>query len=80
MANTASALKNVRRIKTRTRQNNFWRAKIKAALKSLSKNADKNKAQELLQQVQSVLDKAAKRNVMHKNKASRLVSRVFRKV
>jgi len=79
MANTASAIKNSRIIKRRTSQNNFWRVRIKKALKDLRLNKDESKAEKLSRKAQSVLSKAAKRKVIHKNKAARLVAGVFKK-
>ncbi|MFH1565620.1 MAG: 30S ribosomal protein S20 [bacterium] len=79
MANTPSAIKSIRIIKRRTSQNNFWRVKLKQALKDLRVNKDKSKVEKLSQKAQSVINKAAKRKVIHKNKASRMVSRVFKK-
>lgn len=79
MANTASALKNIRIGKRRTSQNNFWRGKIKKALKDLRVNKDEGKVKELSRKAQSIISKAAKRKVIHKNKASHLVAKVFKK-
>jgi len=79
MANTLSALKNIRKVKRRTSQNNLLRAKIKKALKELRLNKDESKVSELSRKVQSIVSKAAKRKVMPKNKAARLVARIFKK-
>ncbi|MBU1016610.1 MAG: 30S ribosomal protein S20 [Patescibacteria group bacterium] len=79
MANTASALKNIRIIKRRTSQNNFWRVKIKKALKDLRLNKDESKVEKLSREAQSIISKAAKKGVLHKNKAARLVAKLFRK-
>lgn len=44
------------------------------------KNKDKEKAKEILKNLYSVLDKSAKRNIIHCNKASRLKSRLTKKL
>ncbi|OIP97941.1 30S ribosomal protein S20 [candidate division WWE3 bacterium CG09_land_8_20_14_0_10_39_24] len=79
MANTPSALKNIRITERRTSQNNFWRVRMKKALKDLRLNKDKSKTEELARKAQSIISKAAKRRVVHKNKAARLVARIFNK-
>ena len=79
MANIKSAIKNIRATKRRTRQNKIWRDNIKKALKALRLNKDGSKIEGLLRKVQSVAAKAAKKRVIHKNKAGRLVSKVFSK-
>ena len=79
MANSRSALKRVRQIRTRTEGN---RAK-KSRLKTFRKNAiaaiesgDEKAAQEAYNQFASAADRAAKTNLIHKNAASRLKSRM----
>jgi|YelNatPaOPRAMG01_1025707.scaffolds.fasta_scaffold04623_5 small subunit ribosomal protein S20 len=44
------------------------------------KNKDKEKAKEILPKLYSILDKSAKRNIIHKNKASRLKGRLTKKL
>lgn len=69
---TKSALKTLRQEKRRTKMNKPVRTRIKST-------SDAYKAKpsvELLANAFSALDRAAKRNVMHKNKASRLKSRL----
>lgn len=67
-----SAIKKVRKDKTRTERN----AKREAALKSLVKKARVSKSGKDLQAVFSALDKAAKVKLIHPNKAARLKSRL----
>ena len=67
-----SAIKKLRKDKVRTLRNK----KKKDNIKSLIKKARINKTPENLQAVFSALDKAAKTNLIHKNKASRLKSRL----
>lgn len=70
-----SAIKKVRKDKTRTARNK----KRKISLKSLVKKARASKTAETLQAAFSALDKAAKVHLIHPNKASRLKSRLSKK-
>ena len=77
MANTKSAKKEARKTVKRTLHNKG----IKTRLKSLTKNArvalesdDASTAQKAVSEAVSAYDKAAKRNVVHKNKARRIMS------
>lgn len=70
-----SAIKKVRKDKTRTTRNK----KRGAALKSLVKKAKVSKAAKDLQAAFSALDKAAKVKLIHPNKAARLKSRLSSK-
>ena len=67
-----SAIKKLRKDRKRTLVN---KAK-KEGLKSLIKKTRTNKNTENLRAVFSALDKAVKTNLIHKNKASRLKSRL----
>lgn len=68
---TKSAKKALRQTKTRTVRNQ----KIKQALKLALKKANK----ENLSNTFSTIDKAVKRNIIHKNRAGRLKSRLAKK-
>ncbi|MFA7244203.1 MAG: 30S ribosomal protein S20 [Patescibacteria group bacterium] len=77
-----SAKKTLRIEHTRTAQNDLTRAKIKGALKGAKiaitkgeKDADKK-----ISAAYRELDIASKKNVIHKNKAARLKSRLAKKV
>ena len=65
-----SAIKKVRKDKTRTARNK----KRELALKSLVKKARSSKSKKDIQAAFSALDKAAKVRLIHKNKAARLKS------
>ncbi len=84
MPNTKSAEKKLRQDKKRTLINNRYREAIKRTKKQLrkaiEKGMDKAKIKELLEKFYSVVDKAAKRNVVHKNKAARLKSKATKLV
>ena len=72
-----SAKKKLRQDKKRTAQNLKYKKGYKQALKSLKKSKDKTKA---LKKAYSQVDKAVKKRVIHKNKASRLKSQIARKM
>ena len=79
MANTKSAAKRARQSKHRTLNNSRAGTQVESAkrkLRDLIKAGDKAGAAEAYKQVSSVLDRAAKRGVLHKNNASRNKSRL----
>jgi small subunit ribosomal protein S20 len=79
MPNIRSSKKDIRRTETRTLRNKASRTKVKTfrkrVLEALTKG-DAKAAQEAYNKFASAADKAAKSNSIHKNKASRLKSRV----
>lgn len=72
---TTSAAKALRRDKKRTKVNK----PISAKLLTFLKRAEKNSSAENLAQAFSRIDRAAKKGVIHKNKASRLKSKLQKK-
>ncbi len=63
--------------------NDVWRKKIRIATKAIREAItakDKKAALEKLQETESVLDRAARRNIMHPNKAARKKSRLRKMV
>ena len=78
MANTKSALKNIRKNKARYLQNRATLSRLKTLEKKLlSAVSDKNAdlAKELATSFISALEKAKKNNLVHANKVSRKKSR-----
>jgi small subunit ribosomal protein S20 len=53
---------------------------MRNALKNMRKTTDKAEAGELLPKLNSMLDRLAKKNVIHKNKASNLKSSITKHV
>lgn len=80
MANHKSALKRIRQTETRRLSNRYYARTMRNALKSFRSLEDKKKAEEQLPRVISLIDKLAKKSVIHKNKASNLKSKLMRKV
>lgn len=82
MPNTKSAKKKLRQDKKRTLINDRYRIAIKKTKKELKKaveqKKDKKVIENILRKFYSIVDKAAKRRVIHKNKAARLKSRAVK--
>ena len=72
MPRIKSAKKKLRKDIKRTRRNQEYRLKIKKAVKAVIKKGDK----ELLKKAYSIIDKAVKEKIIHKNKAARIKSRI----
>lgn len=80
MAHHKSALKRIRQSEARRVHNKYFARTTRNALKKLRTTTDKVAALELLPKVSAMLDKLAKTNVIHKNKASNLKSSIAKHV
>lgn len=76
MANHQSSKKRIRQTEKRRLQNRFYAKVARNAVRKLRASSDKNEASAMLPKVSSMLDKLAKRNIIHKNKASNLKSKL----
>jgi small subunit ribosomal protein S20 len=74
MANHKSAEKRHRQSEKRRLHNKYYARTTRNAVKALRNTTDKVAATALLPKVSSMLDKLAKINVIHKNKAANLKS------
>jgi len=74
MANHKSAKKRNRQTLTRRVHNRYYARTTRNAVKALRHTSDKQAATEMLPKIFAMLDKLAKINVIHKNKASNLKS------
>lgn len=74
MANHKSALKRIRSNNAKRLRNKYQHKTMRNAVKVLRNSTDKKEAVELLPKVSSLIDKLAKRRVIHKNKAGNLKS------
>jgi small subunit ribosomal protein S20 len=74
MANHKSSIKRIRQSVTRNERNRYQHKTTRNAVRDIRASTDKKEAVELLPKVSSMLDKLAKRNIIHKNKASNLKS------
>ncbi|MCQ2203077.1 MAG: 30S ribosomal protein S20 [Bacteroidales bacterium] len=80
MANHQSAIKRTRQIEKRRLHNRYYAKTARNAVKALRQTTDKAAATELLPKVSSMLDKLAKRNIIHKNKAANLKSKLAKHI
>jgi len=76
MANHKSALKAARQAEARKEDNKYFARTMRNALKKMRKTTDKAEADKMLPELSAVLDKLAKKNVIHKNKAANLKSSI----
>jgi small subunit ribosomal protein S20 len=80
MAHHKSALKRIRTNQTKRLNNRFYLKTTRTYLKKLKKIQDKVEAEALFKKVASLLDKLAKKNVIHKNNAGNHKSKLQRMV
>ncbi len=76
MANHKSALKRIRSNNAKRLRNRYQAKSTRTFIKELRASTDKATAQELLKKVTGMIDKLAKRNIIHKNKAANNKSRL----
>lgn len=76
MANHQSSEKRIRQTETRNARNRYYAKTARNAVKKLRNLNDKTVAVELLPKVASMLDKLAKKNIIHDNKAANLKSKL----
>lgn len=74
MANHKSSLKRIRNSETKRVRNRYQAKTVRNAIKSFLSLTDKKTASTELVSLSSKLDRLAKKNVIHKNKASNLKS------
>jgi len=74
MANHKSSVKRIRQTKTRDEHNHYYARTTRNVIKKLRGTEDAAEAGKLLPEVSSMLDKLAKKNIIHKNKAANLKS------
>ena len=83
MANTTSAKKAVRKIARRTAVNRSRRSKMRTFVRKVEEaiaSGDASAAQAALASAEPIMMRAAQKGVVHKNTASRSVSRLTRRV
>jgi small subunit ribosomal protein S20 len=76
MANHKSALKRIRQASVARLKNRYVAKTTRNAVRDLRALTDKEEAKKLYPGVCSKLDRLAKKNVIHKNKASNLKSKL----
>lgn len=76
MANHKSALKRIRSSEVRRVRNKYYFKTTRNAIRNLRSLSDKKEAEEQYSGVVSMIDSLAKRNIIHKSKASNLKSKL----
>ncbi|MDG1252767.1 MAG: 30S ribosomal protein S20 [Schleiferiaceae bacterium] len=80
MANHKSSLKRIRQTQKKRLHNRFYHKTTRNAIRILRALSDAKEAATQLPLVSAMLDKLAKRNIIHKNKASNLKSSLTKHV
>ncbi len=83
MANTKSAKKAIRSSHRKWLRNRYVKGKMRSAVKAVRdaiEDGDADMARELMPKAAKELDKAARKNVIHQNKAARLKSRLMSQI
>ena len=70
MANHKSALKRIRANNAKRLRNRYQAKTTRTIIKKLKNTTDQAEAQELYKTVSSMIDRLAKKNIIHKNKAA----------
>ena len=78
MANHKSALKRIRRNEAARLRNRYQHKTVRTAIKKLRGEENKKEAEKQLPSVIGMIDKLAKKNIIHSNKAANLKSGVAR--
>ena len=74
MANHKPSLKRIRQTKVKTLHNKYYAKTMRNAVRKLRATTDKEEAVKMYPAVQKMLDKLAKTNIIHKNKAANIKS------
>jgi len=76
MAHHKSALKRIRQDEKKRVHNKYYAKTTRNAIKALRDSSSKEEAEKLFPGVVAMIDKLAKHNIIHKNKASNLKSKL----
>jgi small subunit ribosomal protein S20 len=80
MANHKSSEKRIRQIKTKNESNKYHAKTMRNALKTIRSTSSREEAGTMLPKINSMLGRLAKKNVIHKKKASNLKSSIQKHV
>jgi small subunit ribosomal protein S20 len=80
MANHKATKKDTRQARARNERNRYNGKTTRNAMRALMATSEKGAAGEQLPKVVAMLDKLAKRNIIHKNKAANLKSALMKRV
>ena len=77
MANHKSTKKRIRSTKTRNEGNKYLHKTMRNAFRLINSETSKDEAKKKPEEIISMIDKLEKRNIIHKNKAARLKSKLM---
>ncbi|MBQ4433406.1 MAG: 30S ribosomal protein S20 [Bacteroidales bacterium] len=80
MANHKSSIKRIRANNSKRLANRYYAKTMRNALRDLRMVTDKATAQQQLPKVESIIDRLAKKGIIHKNKAANLKSGLMKKI
>ena len=80
MANHKSALKAIRQSEQRRLHNRYYAKTMRNAVRALRAMTNKEEALAIYPKVQKLLDKMAKTNLIHKNKAANIKSKLCEQI
>ena len=80
MANHKSALKRIRSNETKRLRNRYQHKTARNAIRKLQNTTEKSDAESMLSGVLSKVDRLAKKNIIHGNKANRIKSKLTKHV
>jgi small subunit ribosomal protein S20 len=80
MANHKSAIKRIRSNETKRLRNRYQHITTRNAVRKLRTTTVKKEAQDQLSKVISMVDRLAKKNIIHKNKAANLKAKLTKYV
>lgn len=80
MANHKSSIKRIRANERKRQANRYYTKTMRNALRDVRAIEDKNEAMQRLATMSSMIDKLAKKGMIHKNKAANLKSGLMKKI
>lgn len=80
MANHKSALKRIRANEAKRQRNRYYAKTTRTFIKRLKDTTDKAEAEQLYREVSAMLDKLAKKNIIHRNNAAHNKSKLAKHV
>jgi small subunit ribosomal protein S20 len=80
MANHKSAEKRIRSTETKRVRNNYQHKTARTYIKKLKATTSKDEATKLLQDVSAMIDKLAKKNIIHWKKAANQKSKLTKRI
>ena len=80
MANHKSSIKRIRQDKKKALHNKYYAKTMRNAVRKLRATSEKDEAVKLYPSIQKMLDKLAKNNIIHKNKAANIKSSLMQHI